>query len=154
MLSPQFKKKTGWAIAILVALMSLTSLINDNHSDTMMHNVVSINGKWGMYQAKSIKQNIAKMVHIEQPIDLYESDPATGDGKVELFNAARKKEADHVISMNRRLYYMYTTGFFHMSLALISLGTISEDAMLIYISIALGALGILTFLVGLFIIKT
>ena len=81
------------------------------NSSKVLNNTIDANNTWAFYQAKSIKQTLAeqslddavargdkaKAEKLKAKIERYESDPKTGEGKVELMAKARKLEAERAV---------------------------------------------------------
>ena len=94
----QIKDKAGMVICILAALLAINTLVGGSNSSKILNNTIEANNTWAFFQAKSIKQTLAEMAYddavrsndkkkseaLKSKIDRYESDPKTGEGKVEL----------------------------------------------------------------------
>jgi len=99
------KDKAGWVITVIACLLAATTYISNGFSSKAMTNLIKANDTYSFYQAKSIKQSIAegqledakdpvRIQQLQAKIKRYESDPQTGEGKVELLTLAQGLEAE------------------------------------------------------------
>jgi len=116
------KDKAGWVITILAALLAITAYLGGGNSSKVLNNTIEANNTWAFYQAKSIKGTLAEMAlddavrakdkkkieSLEKKISRYESDPATGEGKKELMEKAKKLEAERAVAKARSPWFSIT----------------------------------------------
>ena len=93
------KDKAGWVIVVFAALLAINTYLGGSNSGKVLNNTIKANDTWAFFQAKSIKQTLAEMARddaverkqfekadkLTAKINRYESEPATGEGKKELF---------------------------------------------------------------------
>ena len=61
-----------------------------------------------------------KVESLQKKIDRYESDPASGEGKKELMEKARKLEADRAVAKLRSPWYTYAGSLFQIAIVLLT----------------------------------
>mgnify|MGYP003704418171 CR=1 FL=1 len=148
------KDKAGWVITVLAALLAINTLMGGSNSSKVLNNTIDANNTWAFYQAKSIKQTLAeqsqddakfrndkqKVDYLQKKIDRYESDPATGEGKKELMEKARKLEADRAVAKSRSPWYTYAGSLFQIAIVLLTASILAVNNRLYVASIGVGAL--------------
>lgn len=153
----QIKDKAGWIITVLAALLAITMLIGGSNSSKILNNTLAINDTWGFYQAKSIKQTINEVAGVQAanggnlPLAekyaakalSYESEPKTGEGKVELAIKARALEAERSIAKSKSPYYTYAGSLFQIAIVLLTASILAVSMSLFWGSLAVGSLGAL-----------
>jgi hypothetical protein len=153
----QIKDKAGLVICILAALLAINTLVGGSNSSKILNNTIEANNTWAFYQAKSIKQTLAeqslddakfrsdksKVDYLQKKIDRYESDPKTGEGKVELMAKARKLEADRAEAKNRSPFYTYAGSLFQIAIVLLTASILAVNNRMFHASIGVGVLGAL-----------
>ena len=72
----------------------------------------------------------------------YESDPKTGEGKVELALKARALEAERSIAKSKSPYYTYAGSLFQIAIVLLTASILAVSMSLFWGSLAVGSLGI------------
>ena len=153
----QIKDKAGLVICILAALLAINTLVGGSNSSKILNNTIEANNTWAFYQAKSIKQTLAeqslddakfrgdtkKSNYLQNKIDRYESDPKTGEGKVELMAKARKLEADRAEAKSRSPFYTYAGSLFQIAIVLLTASILAVNNRMFHASIGVGLLGAL-----------
>lgn len=153
----QIKDKAGLVICILAALLAINTLVGGSNSSKILNNTIEANNTWAFYQAKSIKQTLAeqsqddakfrgdkvKTEYLQKKIDRYESDPKTGEGKVELMAKAKKLESDRAEAKSRSPFYTYAGSLFQIAIVLLTASILAVNNRLYHASIVVGALGAL-----------
>ena len=148
------KDKAGWVITVLAALLAINTLMGGSNSSKVLNNTIDANNTWAFYQAKSIKQTLAeqsqddakfrndkqKVDYLQKKIDRYESDPATGEGKKELMEKARKLEADRAVAKSRSPWYTYAGSLFQIAIVLLTASILAVNNRLYVASIGVGLL--------------
>ena len=128
------KDKAGWVIVVFAALLAINTYMGGSNSSKVLNNTIEANNTWAFYQAKSIKQTLAeqsqddakfrndtkRVEQLQQKIDRYESEPATGEGKKELMAKAQKLEADRTIAKQRSPWYTFAGSLFQIAIVLLS----------------------------------
>ena len=128
------KDKAGWVIVVFAALLAINTYMGGSNSSKVLNNTIEANNTWAFYQAKSIKQTLAeqsqddakfrndtkRVENLQQKIDRYVSDPATGEGKKELMAKAQKLEADRTIAKQRSPWYTFAGSLFQIAIVLLS----------------------------------
>jgi hypothetical protein len=123
----------------------------------VLNNTIDANNTWAFYQAKSIKQTLAeqslddatfrkdtkKMEFLQKKIDRYESDPATGEGKKELMEKAKKLEAERSVAKNRSPWYTYAGSLLQIAIVLLTASILAVNNRLFKASLGVGGLAIL-----------
>jgi hypothetical protein len=151
------KDKAGWVITILAALLAINTLMGGSNSSKVLNNTIDANNTWAFYQAKSIKQTLAeqslddatfrkdtkKMEFLQKKIDRYESDPATGEGKKELMEKAKKLEAERSVAKNRSPWYTYAGSLLQIAIVLLTASILAVNNRLFKASLGVGGLAIL-----------
>jgi len=151
------KDKAGWVITVLAALLAINTLMGGGNSSKVLNNTIDANNTWAFYQAKSIKQTLAeqslddatfrkdtkKMEFLQKKIDRYESDPATGEGKKELMEKAKKLEAERSVAKNRSPWYTYAGSLLQIAIVLLTASILAVDNRLFKASLGVGGLAIL-----------
>lgn len=151
------KDKAGWLITVLAALLAITMLIGGGNSSKILNNTLAINDLWGFYQAKSIKQTINEVAGVQAANGgnlalaekyaakalSYESDPKSGEGKVELMAKARALEAERTVAKAKSPYYTYAGSLFQIAIVLLTASILAVSMALFWGSIAVGGVGAL-----------
>lgn len=128
------KDKAGIVICILAALLAINTYMGGGNSSKILNNTIDANNTWAFYQAKSIKGTLAEMAQddaaragdkkkvdaLQKKIDRYESDPATGEGKKELMEKAKKLEAERAVAKLRSPWYTYAGSLFQIAIVLLT----------------------------------
>ena len=151
------KDKAGWVITVLAALLAINTLMGGSNSSKVLNNTIEANNTWSFYQAKSIKQTLAeqslddatfrkdtkKMEYLQKKIDHYESDPATGEGKKELMEKAKKLEAERSVAKSRSPWYTYAGSLLQIAIVLLTASILAVNNKLFKASLGIGGLAIL-----------
>lgn len=150
----QIKDKAGWVITVLAALLAINTYIASGNSSKVLNNTIKANDTWAFYQAKSIKQTLAEMAYdtavdkretvkaekLKAKIDRYESDPATGEGKKELFAKARALEAERDEIKKSSPWLTFAGSAFQIAIVLLSASILAVSMNLFWASIVVGGL--------------
>ena len=151
------KDKAGWVIVVLAALLAINTYMSGGNSSKVLNNTIDANNTWAFYQAKSIKQTLAeqslddavarkdtaKADKLKAKIDRYESDPATGEGKKELFAKARALEAERSVAKSRSPWYTFAGSLFQIAIVLLSASILAVNNRLYTASLWVGGGAIL-----------
>ena len=155
----KIKSRAGLVINIFAALLAANTFINNGLSSTIMNNTIKANDIWNFYQAKSIKQTMYELAAAEMkdPILVqkfldkaagYESDPVTKEGKKELFEEAKKLEADRDVAKRKTPWIAYASTAFQLAIVVLSTSILSASAMLFYGSFVFAITGVMLMLQG------
>ena len=151
----QIKDKAGLVICVLAALLAINTLMGGSNGSKVLNNTIDANNTWAFYQAKSIKQTLAEQSYedavrnkdtkkadaYKSKMNRYESDPKTGEGKKELFEKARKLEADRAVAKSRSPWYTYAGSLFQIAIVLLTASILAVNNRLYNASIGVGVFG-------------
>lgn len=151
------KDKAGWVIVVFAALLAINTYMGGSNSSKVLNNTIEANNTWSFYQAKSIKQTLAEQSQddarfrndtkrveaLQAKIDRYESEPATGEGKKELMEKARKLEADRAVAKTRSPWYTFAGSLFQIAIVLLSASILAVNNKLYTASLYVGGVAIL-----------
>ena len=151
------KDKAGWVIVVFAALLAINTYMGGSNSSKVLNNTIEANNTWAFYQAKSIKQTLAeqsqddakfrndakRVEDLQQKIDRYESEPATGEGKKELMAKAQKLEADRTIAKQRSPWYTFAGSLFQIAIVLLSASILAVNNKLYTASLYVGGVAII-----------
>jgi len=149
----QIKDKAGWLITVLAALLAINTYISSGNSSKVLNNTISANNTWAFYQAKSVKQTLAEMARddavdrkqfdkaekLTAKIDRYESEPATGEGKKELFAKAKALEAERDQIRKSGPWMTFAGSAFQIAIVLLTASILAVSMSLYFASIGVGA---------------
>jgi hypothetical protein len=161
----KLKDKAGMVISVFALLLAVNSWYGGNLSSLILNNTIKANNMWAFYQAKSIKQTLAeqsfddavyrkdtaKMAALQVKINRYESDPATGDGKVELLTKARQLEAERDEAKKRSPWIGYASTMYQLSIVVLSASILAVSMSMFWGSFFVAGLGLLLSAQGLFL---
>ena len=148
----QIKDKAGWLITVLAALLAINTYISSGNSSKVLNNTISANNTWAFYQAKSVKQTLAEMARddaiergqsekaekLTAKIDRYESEPATGEGKKELFAKAKALEAERDEIRKSGPWLTFAGSAFQIAIVLLTASILAVSMSLYFASIGVG----------------
>jgi hypothetical protein len=151
------KDKAGWVIVVFAALLAINTYMGGSNSSKVLNNTIEANNTWAFYQAKSIKQTLAeqsqddakfrndtkRVEQLQQKIDRYESEPATGEGKKELMTKAQKLEADRTVAKERSPWYTFAGSLFQIAIVLLSASILAVNNRLYTASLYVGGVAII-----------
>jgi hypothetical protein len=131
--------------------------MGNGNSGRILNDTIEANNTWAFYQAKSIKgtlaemalddamarKDVAKVAALSKKIARYESDPATGEGKKELMEKARKLEADRAVAKQRSPWYTFAGSLFQIAIVLLSASILAVNNRLYTASLYVGGIAML-----------
>lgn len=146
----KIKDKAGWVITVLAALLAINTYIASGNSSKVLNNTIKANDTWSFYQAKSIKQTLAEMSlenttdpvkrqKLEAKIARYESDPSTGEGKVELMSKAHALESERDEIKKKSPWMTFAGSSFQISIVLLSASILAVSMPLFWASVVVGS---------------
>lgn len=161
----KLKDKAGMVISIFALLLAVNSWYGGTLSSLTLNNTIKANNVWAFYQAKSIKQTLAeqslddavyrndkeKISKLQAKIDRYESDPKTGEGKVELMEKARKLEAERDEAKKRSPWIGYASTLYQLSIVVLSASILAVSMSMFWGSFFVAGLGLLLSAQGVFL---
>jgi len=161
----KLKDKAGMVISVFALLLAVNSWYGGTLSSLTLNNTIKANNVWAFYQAKSIKQTLAeqslddatyrnekdKMAKLQAKIDRYESDPATGEGKKELMEKARKLEAERDEAKKRSPWIGYASTLYQLSIVVLSASILAVSMSMFWGSFFVAGLGLLLSAQGVFL---
>ena len=161
----KLKDKAGMVISVFALLLAVNSWYGGNLSGKVLNNTIASNNVWAFYQAKSIKQTLAeqslddatfrkdteKMAKLQAKIDRYESDPKSGEGKVELMAKAKQLEADRDEAKKRSPWIGYASTMYQLSIVVLSASILAVSLSMFWGSFLVAGLGILLSAQGVFL---
>jgi hypothetical protein len=161
----KLKDKAGMVISVFALLLAVNSWYGGTLSSKVLNNTIASNNVWAFYQAKSIKQTLAeqslddatyrkdadKMAKLQAKIDRYESDPKTGEGKVELMAKAHKLEAERDEAKKRSPWIGYASTMYQLSIVVLSASILAVSVSMFWGSFFVAGLGMLLSAQGIFL---
>lgn len=161
----KIKDKAGWVITVLAALLAVNTYVANGFSSKVLNNTISANNAYSFYQAKSIKQTLAeqsmedalakkdvdKAAKLKAKIERYESDPASGEGKKELLEKARKLEAERDDARKHGPWLTFAGTAFQLAIVLLSASILAVSMSMFWGSIAVGLVASLLLSQGLWL---
>ena len=155
----KIKDKAGLVINIFALLLAVNTYIGGNLSSTIMNNTIKANDIWNFYQAKSIKQT-EYLLASEQTNDSVKAkkwaDKAKSyedgeDGKVALYNKAKKLEADRDYAKQRSPWISYASTAYQLSIVLLSASILAVNMLMFWASFGVAAIGMILMTQGIFL---
>jgi hypothetical protein len=148
----QIKDKAGLVIVVMALFMAITTYFANSYSGAVMKNMLKATDTYAFYQSKSIKQTIAEgqLVNttdlerrqaLQKKIDRYESEPATGEGKVELLAKARAYEAARDESAKHGPWLTFASMAFQLAIVLLSAAILSVNNKMYQFSLGVSVIG-------------
>jgi hypothetical protein len=161
----KLKDKAGMVISVFALLLAVNSWYGGTLSSLTLNNTIKANNVWAFYQAKSIKQTLAeqslddaiyrkdtvKIEKLQAKIARYESEPATGDGKKELMEKARKLEAERDEAKKRSPWIGYANTLYQLSIVVLSASILAVSMSMFWGSFFVAGLGLLLSAQGVFL---
>ena len=150
----KIKNKAGLVINVFAALLAFNTYLSGSLSSTIMNNTIRANDTWNFYQAKSIKQTQYEIASqqigldpsvvkkYQETVARYESDPSTGEGKRELFAAAKKLEMERDIAKHKSPWISYAGTAYQLSIVLLSASILSVSMVLFWSSFGVALVGV------------
>jgi hypothetical protein len=161
----KIKDKAGMVINVFALLLAVNTYFGSNYSSVILNNTIKANDVWNFYQAKSMKQTMAeyarddaarvndtaRVAELTKKINRYESDPATGEGKKELSEKAKKLEAERDEAKVRSPWVSYASTAYQLSIVLLSASILAVNMMLFWGSFGVAGIGLLLMSQGLWL---
>ena len=149
------KDKAGLVIVIMALFMAITTYFANTYSGAVMKNMLKATDTYAFFQSKSIKQTIAegqrddylargdkaKADVLQAKIDRYESEPAKGEGKVELLAKARAFEAARDEASRHGPWLTFASMAFQLAIVLLSAAILSVNNRMYTFSLYVAVIG-------------
>jgi hypothetical protein len=170
-----FNKKIALVIAILALFLSFSETLGKGAQTEAVTKNIEASDLWAFYQAKDIRRTLVNAAadqtvllgagvtdpaakaafdkQIEawrQAAEHYESDPKAGNGRKELEEHAKDAEAERDLSMAKYHHYELASAAFQVGIVLASAAVITGILALAWCAGALGALGAVLTILGLY----
>jgi Domain of unknown function (DUF4337) len=170
-----FNKRIALVIAILALLLSFSETLGKGAQTEAVTKNIEASDLWAFYQAKDIRRTLVNVAadqtvllgagvadpaakaafdkQIEtwrQAAEHYESDPKAGNGRKELEEHAKDAEAERDLSMAKYHHYELASAAFQVGIVLASAAVITGMLALAWCAGALGALGAVLTILGLY----
>jgi hypothetical protein len=170
-----FNKRIALVIAILALLLSFSETLGKGAQTEAVTKNIEASDLWALYQAKDIRRTLVNVAadqtvllgagvadpaakaafdkQIEtwrQAAEHYESDPKAGNGRKELEEHAKDAEAERDLSMAKYHHYELASAAFQVGIVLASAAVITGMLALAWCAGALGALGAVLTILGLY----
>lgn len=151
------KDKAGFVIVIMALFLAGNTYLANGFSGTAQTKLLQASNTYGFYQSKSIKQSIAegqleeakkagdkeRIAKLSAKIDRYESEPATGEGKKELLEKARKQEAERESARAHGPWLTFSGMLFQLAIVLLSASILAVNVRMYWASLGVGGLAAL-----------
>ncbi len=170
-----FNKRIALVIAVLALFLSFSETLGKSAQTEAIDANVKSSDTWAFSQAKDIRRTTllaaadqttvltasladpAAKAAVDKQIDTwrntaarYESDPKTGEGRKELRERAKSEEEERDLAMARYHHYELASAAFQIGIVLASATVITGMLALVWFAGALGAIGVVLTLLGLF----
>lgn len=162
-------------ISVLAVCLAVVGLGGSNATKEMINNNVAAADAYAFYQAKNIRQTSIRLAadqlqvtlatrtdlteaarkdieamikRYRETADRYESEPATGDGKKELAEKAKRYVHERDKAQQKDPYFDYSQALFQIAIVLASVCIVTGLMGLLYLSYGLSFFGILLMING------
>ena len=161
----KMKDRAGMVISVFALILAVNSWYGNKLSSQTLNDTIAANDVWSFYEAKSIKQMLAeqsleaavarkdseRVEKLQAKIDRYESDPKTGEGKVELMAKAYKLEAERDEAKKRSPWIGYASTMYQLSIVVLSASILAVSISMFWGSFFVAGLGLLLSAQGVFL---
>src|SRR5271154_5099438 len=172
---PGFNKRIALIIAILALFLSFSETLGKGAQTEATTKNIGAADLWAFFQAKDIRRTVVTVAadqtallaagltdpaakaaidkQIEtwrQTAERYESDPKAGNGRKELEEQAKGAEGERDLSMAKYHHYELASAAFQVGIVLASAAVITSMLALAWCAVALGALGAVLTILGLY----
>ena len=140
------KSRGAITISIYAALLAICTLIGSSISGKILSNNILASDTWAFYQAKSIKQNIFELeLTTTTDKDLKQTYSSyirkLEDGRLELYDKAKKLEAERDEAKKRSPYMSFASAFLQIAIVLSSTAILAVSMEMLVASIVIGVIG-------------
>jgi hypothetical protein len=145
----KLRSKTAMIISVFAAIFSINMFFQNSTNSLILNNTIKANDLWSFYQAKSVKQGMAEYAwedavrlkdtkradELKARIDRYESEPATGEGKKEIFARAKAIEAERDIAKKRAPWFGIAGSVMQIAIVLLTASMLTAGVMMFWAGI-------------------
>ena len=142
----KLRSKTAMIISVFAAVFSINMFFQNSTNSLILNNTIKANDMWSFYQAKSIKQGMAEYAwedavrakdtkraeELKARIDRYESDPATMEGKKELFAKAKAIEAERDLAKKKAPWFGIAGSVMQIAIVLLTASMLTAGVMMFW----------------------
>jgi Domain of unknown function (DUF4337) len=168
-------KNVALLISVLALLLAIAEMLGKNAQTEALKFNVETSNAWAFFQAKTIRKTTFETAAEKMEIDAklatdpsvkqiletqvkawrtraarYESEPETGEGRKELMARARALESQTNRALARYHNFEYGSGAFQIAIVLASASIITGVWQLLWGARALGVIGLIFSLIGIF----
>jgi hypothetical protein len=162
-------KKIALLIAVLALFLAISETISKSYQTEVLISQMKSSDLWAFYQSKTIRQSSMKnskdIVNIigksdektkdaiqrwDKDIARYDSEPATGDGKAELMEKAKKAEHERDVFLKKYHRLEIASGLLQVAIVIASASVVTGVAMLFWFSGGLGIISLFFLTFGIF----
>ena len=174
-----FRRRAAIAIGVLAMLLAISGLGGGNATKEMLNANIQASDTYAFYQAKNIRQtstqlaaNEFEVLLLAQPdltddaraqvtarinqykatVARYDSDPSTGEGKVELLAKAQAYDQRRDRAARQDPNFDFAQALFQISIVLGSVSIVAASRPLLLLGIGLGSLATVMMLNGFFLL--
>jgi hypothetical protein len=164
--SASFNKRVALLIAVLALFLSLSETMGKSSQTSALNEQIEASNLWNFFQAKNIRRTLtivaseqgkltlagasdAQKAAVQKQIDdwtktaaRYRSEPETHEGTTELMERAKEQEHKRDHSLARYHQFEFASAAFQIGIVLASAAVITSMALLAYVGIGLGVLGL------------
>lgn len=164
-------KKVALLIAVLALVLAFAETLGKGSQTSALASHIEASNLWAFFQAKTIRQTTIRTAAEEldaqfgqkapetvkqqveswkKTAERYQSEPETKEGRKELMDRAKQMEAKRDRAMSAYHNYEVASAAVQIAIVLASAQIITGVAALLWISYALGAVGVAFSLIGFF----
>jgi len=161
----KMKDRAGMVISVFALILAVNAWYGNKLSSATLNDTIAANDVWSFYEAKSIKQMLAeqslddavvrkdtdKIAKLEAKIARYESDPKTGEGKVELMAKAKAIEAERDHAKKQSPWIGFASTLYQLSIVVLSASILAVSMSMFWGSFFVAGLGLLLSAQGVFL---
>jgi len=161
----KMKDRAGMVISVFALILAVNAWYGNRLSSAVLNDTIAANDVWSFYEAKSIKQMLAeqslddaivrkdtdKIAKLEAKIARYESDPKTGEGKVELMAKAEAIEAERDHAKKQSPWIGFASTLYQLSIVVLSASILAVSMSMFWGSFFVAGLGLLLSAQGVFL---
>lgn len=164
------EKYIGVYIGILAVVLAICSMGGGNANIDATNKNIEASNTWAFFQAKNVRRHIVRLQADDLELRLLDqtlsedakkkiadrvaeyraldkhltSEPEKGEGLDELFAKGKSLEQDRDLAARRGPYFDYGQAFLQIAIVLASVAILSGGNFLLFVSMALGALGLIS----------
>ena len=161
----KLRSKTALIISAFAAVYSINVFLHNGLNNTVLNNTIKANDLWAFYQAKSMKQTMAeyaleaaqknrdadRVKELQALVDRYESEPATGEGKREIFARAKALEAERDLAKKKSPWFGMAGSVMQIAIVLLTASMLTAGMLMFWGGIAAQAIALMLMSQGLFL---